>query len=1457
MPRLFLDVVNKSIRGNIVPETIRYKAPTSLVLKNATLVGPDGGKVARITDAEVNVAVSEFFLGRITLERVVVRGASVNLIRKDGALNLVTALEPTKESSDGKSSLSVRLENISLSKGRFDYLDGDVRIEARGIQASGEVVVKLANSDVRVAVDRIRVREGGVFLKQLDIPLKDFRVDQFRLRNNRLRFRSGTAKALDGASVAVDGTLDVSGAGAYALTGLVDVPQGNWPPRLTKPGFPIPSFDGNFSMSGPLADPTIVIDGALGAVRAYDLRASRGAARVIVDRRRVRIDAANLAVGTGAKVNTRANGSYTYDDERLDLKVVLDGAPLSELIRPAALKSPPRGVVSGSATVRGVADGDAPLAVDGTLKLYSGRGFSLKFPSPMTVQTTMTVSSRAVDITKTAISGGGRVSGNVTGRIDLDRRLLNLDVNAEVSQPGRLIPDLPADITIARATGSGKVSGSYKTARVDVTVDARGGDAYGVPLDNFSAQVSANKSLARITKIKGTVAQGQMSGDLVIDYDNATTLDGSARLENAMLGALKVTESPLPVAGRLEEAELRITGLAKDPSIEGDLRSSPLEFKSDSAQESLGTLRSHFVVDKRELALSALVLEGGAVELKSALPIWYRFEDTALGGRARMVVPALAGVRATKDVVRGRVEADVLLNGTRSAPDVHAILSSPDLRIHRGPRPDLELGVLDAVLTWRELDDDQLLQVSAKTLGPVGHLRVRASYAVETERMNADVRVVEFDLAPVSALAPDIVAPLEGRANGRVQAWGAPSDPNVVLELSVPELSRSVEVAGGLSTQEKMRALKPLGPLLMRASLKDHQLHASVCAALAERISTSAPRDGPCDPRYPFGVSADGVLDVDKGYLDTALNIAVDQRGLEELIVPLRGAGVALSLATFGAGRARWQFEEEDLPRISGDLTLAAVDLKMEGAPQIHLEKPARVRLARQTMTLSDPLIFAAGDARLALEGKAAADDIDLRVRGDLGLPLIKLYTDEVTVARGSLAVDLSVKGPPGKLLVEGAAEPREGAAIGVRALRQTLEFKEGRVELQVREAGQVIRIARANALKAAMGDGSASLYGELRFALQSDGPRAVKFTNWDVHLSVDDVYYRQGTTFVEADADLTLAGAESAPRLSGRVDLSDGSVRETFDLRDFVLEVEDQGPSKPFHQTLDVVDLGNLVFDIDATVRNFRGRAELGSFPLDIAVAGDFKAGGSARVPQLVGALYAIEGEVVLPYARFEVANGRFEWLAGQPGLFPQIALSALAELPAQGNCDVEVPVELTLEGKSVERIDLSLSAQDSGAAHSRSDLLKAVLGGTSLPACAEGTGVDLSAAWRALLAPVSTQVSREIESLLQGSVGGRFTINPYFDGERIATDVRWQLGRRVELVGETGIRAVGEVLEGDDTVPIAGADVRMRLLLFDPFLIGNELFLEGEINSEASDATEQFDTRLETRLKWRIFER
>ncbi|MFZ9889430.1 MAG: AsmA family protein, partial [Myxococcota bacterium] len=117
IPRLFLEVVNDSIRGRIDPAKIRFSPPASLSMQDIRLLDAQGEVVATVDQAEINVAVRPLLSGDLVITRLLISGPRIDLhLGKDGTLNLVDALslraEQTQKKKEEASRFQMRIDEL-------------------------------------------------------------------------------------------------------------------------------------------------------------------------------------------------------------------------------------------------------------------------------------------------------------------------------------------------------------------------------------------------------------------------------------------------------------------------------------------------------------------------------------------------------------------------------------------------------------------------------------------------------------------------------------------------------------------------------------------------------------------------------------------------------------------------------------------------------------------------------------------------------------------------------------------------------------------------------------------------------------------------------------------------------------------------------------------------------------------------------------------------------------------------------------------------------------------------------------------------------------------------------------------------------------------------------------------------------------------------------------------------
>lgn len=1437
VPKLFLDLVNDALRGKISSRSVRYEAPSSIVLEDAVLTDPDGALVARVSKARATLSLRALLSREIVISRIDVEEPNLFLELKNKKLNLIQALTPRKPPDKNKPpEAAFRIDLIRVDQGRFRFTDdANVTVTADGVDAMVRLEVDLARDVVLVDSRDVQVKSGAVMLPSLDVPLGRIRAEQVRVLTDRLEVVGidGTAA---GARVTGRGNIRLPEPGALSFHATVVAPPRAWPERLKPLPFELPALRADVELTGPYADPRVLVDATLEPGTAYGYSIDGAKARVEVTKDRVQVlDGTSLLAGGGKVL---IDGDVALPSVAVALRIRAAGVPLARALEPAKLDPAPRGTIDARATVDGIADGSAPLRVQGTFGGHRAELAGVQLRGDVEGTARIAVEKGRVTLSEVTLRGD-RVDARVSGDVLLDDERIALRVTARADDATALVPSVARELRLNGVTFEGAVAGPYKAVRVDGAARIERGSAWDVPLANVTGRVNAGAASVVVQRLQGTAASGTVNQteDLVIQLKDKRSIRGAFSVENvdlALVQAAGPANADLPIAGRARAAVL-LSGAPDDPVVDVRAAAGGVVVSDETLQDVVARLR----ITRKLLLVQEASVRG---PLAHATTQGFRlgFPDLAMAGTVVMERLDLAAITATK-----RAELQGIAHGTMSvAGDVRGPVLSAHLQaddVVAGPQPFgsgvVELGLSPDEATPPPAKQERpsrrklVARVAARLASQIGLWDVVTAYAIDRRVLNARVRITDVDLAPFTRRLGSVVAPLEGFLSGTVDASGPLEALSVRARLRVPEVAVAT---GGISTPERTDAsaiplFRPLGSLLLDATMDAGELAGRICAFPA---GTPSP-DAPCSDGERIWANVFGTVDLQEGNFDLSVNGQLEEHKVEDLFPTLAARGFAVGAkARVDAQLLR---DQERTVEVRAQATLLEAEVQPPGSLRATLMSPTEVLYADRRVRLLTParLVSPAREIDVAIAGEVGEEDIALDVEGTAALALLKLVTPQISSADGTANTKLAVRGRYASgIAIEGELTPSPGAQLTPRALGQSVVFESGRIRFAPTEAS-LLRVA-AEELRARIGEGEAVLRGsvDVRTARSEDQPWVAR---WNLSGATTglDVRFRDGRA--EASADLSIIGDETTPLLRGRAEITDGSYRKNFELRNFVLSLPPEKESDPLWLRLTPVGLANLALDVDIALQNVRTRAHVADFEADLLLRGNLRLGKTLRIPEISGAIEVEEGTIDFPRARFDVTEMQVEFPpSGEGKLNPLLHLTARAEIPpgGAGTNDTEIPIDLSLDGDIDNGINLDLIATDPQREWARSELLGLILFGKSF----ENTVAerDASIAIRALMSEAAAPLTAELERLARETLGVAVEIDP--------SGWRWQLGRRLQLEGagfllQSGQDTTSAALPTGTTTNTAADAVRLRLLIVDHLALGKNLSLEGRTGSAGSD--------------------
>ena len=286
----------------------------------------------------------------------------------------------------------------------------------------------------------------------------------------------------------------------------------------------------------------------------------------------------------------------------------------------------------------------------------------------------------------------------------------------------------------------------------------------------------------------------------------------------------------------------------------------------------------------------------------------------------------------------------------------------------------------------------------------------------------------------------------------------------------------------------------------------------------------------------------------------------------------------------------------------------------------------------------------------------ATEKPLDLEIKGDLDISLLKEFREHVRDASGLARFDLRVRGKRAEPSFTGSID-FAGSSVTLRAFPNAIEDLKGRVVLDE----QKITMER--------------LQGSI-----SDGDLILTGTVWHDHLKIRKVdlkadareiaFTEPGTFKLILSGKLSLTGDAPNFLLAGNLDITEGRYIRRFDIREFILQ-----PSK----TLPTVDRGMGGFEnlrLDLTVKS-PGELQIKNNIAEIDLKADLKITGTKEKPVYEGAVEVVDGKFSYFRLNFENAKGYIDFRNPQKG-HPYIDMTAqkLFERPSE---DIQVIAHVT----------------------------------------------------------------------------------------------------------------------------------------------------------------------------------
>ncbi len=667
---------------------------------------------------------------------------------------------------------------------------------------------------------------------------------------------------------------------------------------------------------------------------------------------------------------------------------------------------------------------------------------------------------------------------------------------------------------------------------------------------------------------------------------------------------------------------------------------------------------------------------------------------------------------------------------------------------------------------------------------PGARVTARGRYTFAKKEGVLDATVDEADLGLFTALSPGLPV-VDGVLTAGVQAQGKVDDPDLRARVVIKDAS--------LPPKHAKEATLVLGDATLTVEHSARLLTADARVFGVLQLQARG-KTGPDDL-----VTVQGILDGDH---------------LERFAPQLQRAEATL----VARGRVNLEVPVRAMREARGVVLLSTVELRMGAVDGVTFTNDGEVLLGvADELVLLDQVRITGPDMDLELRGRVGAQLLDVQANGQADLVVLPAFTREVTRGQGRVVVDAKVaRGKDIPLHVEGELTPEVGATVVVRSLVHPVVVAGGNVTA-------TLDVLRFNNLRATSGDGELELSGVVK--LLEGAPTAL-----DVVAKAYGVVVPTARGRVTGGCDLALGGELKTPELSGTVFVTEGSLRQRYQVENFIVSTPSSEPTPPLHKRFPA--LAGLVLDVRFTADALRMRGDLGPYLLDASTRADFQVDGTLRDTSITGALEVAYGRVRIGQSTFDLESASVDFpLRSDAQIQPEVHVVARTVIPAERSPTLsEFPILLTLDGP-LDRMVMDLRAVQETERISRMELLALAVTGRPATGALLGQGAASAGGDAALrlassqaLSGVERRVEDEARRLLDVPLEVRLEAGA---GSGRAT-ARWEYSSRLQLEGSTDLGYVAQQGFGLRS----GGRARLVLLDHSPLPFLQTVAFEGNVS-------------------------
>ncbi|MEM7589315.1 MAG: hypothetical protein AAF320_04070 [Myxococcota bacterium] len=1421
MPRKALQQVNQYLNGRLEVASTHFTFPSSLTLHDVQLKDSEEGLLASAQSVHMQLTLSALLKGRLVVSKMVISQPMFYLNHTEGKLNW-KSLFRTQDAFGKNRSTFIRIDDITIQNGRFFFENPkqEVEVLCESVQADGSVEINGTKAIINVS--SVHSHRGTINAKHLQFPYHNLQADSLSVQNKILHIHQATSDIM-GLHARAQGGIDFN-TKRYNIHAWLDVPPATWLIGLSPLPFTLPSFHATGTLTGKLKDPIVQARAEFSQCKPYNITVQQGWLTTHVTRRQVRIDDGLIQLEGGGSI--KPQGWVRYTDKSLLFQAQLENVRVANLVRAGHSNMSLDGFMKGNLRVTGIANGEKPINFT-----FQGGGKQLqilgRFLAPQT-QTYLNLD--LLNNTHLRIHQASLQAPGMHSRIEgilRNQGFSSLRVSGTAKNLNLLLQDLPDFIKGRNLRFRFHVRARKKQINI-----RRGRMHIGKlhlwksPLQNVSLVIKGKGSQgAQIDVQKGDFASGQVNGNLEIQQFTSTSpITGSFKATGISLLTLhKILPHWAKLTGTMN-AQLTVSGSFAHPQASFRLQGQEIAVYKIP----FGKLTGHGNITPLELNVSHLTTNNiaAAMTIRQFRMLW---RTKQLKGDADVHIIKLGNFLSSfNPQLEGHLQSKIKLGGTWKKPQLQSQVKIENLYWKQIP-----LGAGNVYLWFKDAHTQSdnttqtLLQISGKLKRGGQHIFARSSLLLPGKKLHLHLGATGLSIQPWSQMLPHL-APLSGRLQLDLSAWGNWHSPQISANVTIPQLHVKEPT---IFSQHANPVWYSVGSLHSHFSLKSGQLQGFLCALRQGEHKThqnSCLLTDPLQAQFHGTVHPSGVFNIrTTGHLT---DVSAGQ-----FLQRLQAQSINVTTSLYFDLTTMRPAGSSGLTT-NGYLDIQKFRTTATGLSEMQLQKPVKLRLKNNRLQSTSPIGFTWDNRETWLQGWIEPKRLDLQLQGALPLPLTTSFLPQKASVSGNLTGKLRIWGLWASPLWQGTLFTDTQVLARVGGIHDTIRWHKGEFLLQPSHHHPGCTHVQAQHISLDIGSGHLKLNGETDVC-----PLQKRTQSWNASAQIEDLLVKWERNWLELNGDLAIITQKGSNQITGDINVSTGLLTRRFSWQDFVLtaKTSQNGWKQP---SLDW--LSPLHVDVHLLAPSLSVWADIAVARIRGSIASDLRLKTAGKELFLEGGVEILEGTVQFPAIDFTIQQDTI-LLSRLPGSFihAHIDLNAnSSELPQdQSALGTPVTLKLNLAGNwNRMRAKLQSFPRDSKSDPSR---MLAIL--------VSPAGTSSLGALLALSSQVAFQPAvGEFEEWFFDSTQSRLRVSSTTQASGAGPRVQWEVDEHVELEAAASFGTSSSVLNNQVL-----NNLRLRILLFDHLPVGNSLFLEGAALVPYERGS---DTRLDQRLRlvYRILE-